>query len=105
MAATPIDVTTVSGSQDALGIVDSAIDDVSNLRGTLGAFQQNTLESTANNLRATLENTINAESIIRDTDFAEEISNFTRQQVLVQAGTSVLSSATQTSQLVLSLLG
>ncbi|MGI9517844.1 MAG: flagellin [Pirellulaceae bacterium] len=100
-----VDVTTASGSQDALAVVDAAIEDISNLRGTLGAFQGNTLESTANNLRATLENTVNAESIIRDTDFAQEITNFTKQQVLVQAGTSVLSSASQTSQLVLSLLG
>lgn len=100
-----IDVTSSSGAQDALGIIDKSIDQVTNLRGTLGAFQQNTLESTARNLRATLENTTNAESVIRDTDFAVEISNFTRQQVLIQAGTSVLSSANQTSQLALSLLG
>ena len=100
-----IDITSASGSQDAIGVIDAAIDDVTNLRGSLGAFQQNTLESTANNLRATLENTVNAESIIRDTDFAEEITNFTKQQVLVQAGTTVLSNASQTSQLVLSLLG
>jgi flagellin len=70
----------------------------------LGAFQQNKLESTAANLRTTLENTVNAESIIRDTDFADEIAEFTKQQVLVQAGTSILSSANQSSQLVLSLL-
>ena len=88
-----IDVTTAEGSQDALGIIDAAISEVSNLRGTLGAFQGTTLESTANNLRTTLENTVNAESVIRDTDFAEEISNFTNSQVQVQAGTSVLSSA------------
>ena len=100
-----IDVTTATGSQDALAIIDAAIDEVTNLRGTLGAFQQNTLESTANNLRATLENTVNAESVIRDTDFAAEITNFTKQQVLVQAGTRTLSNATQTSQLVLALLG
>ncbi len=100
-----IDISTTSGSQDAIGVIDAAIDEITNLRGSLGAFQQNTLESTANNLRATLENTVNAESVIRDTDFAEEISNFTRQQVLVQAGTSVLANATQSSQLVLSLLG
>ena len=100
-----IDVTSASKSQDALGVIDAAIDEVSNLRGTLGAFQANTLESTANNMRTTLENTVNAESVIRDTDFAEEISNFTNSQVLVQAGTSVLSSANQSSQLILSLLG
>ena len=100
-----IDVTSAQGSQDALGVIDAAISEVSNLRGTLGAFQGTTLESTANNLRTTLENTVNAESVIHDTDFAEEISNFTNSQVQVQAGTSVLSSANQTSQLILSLLG
>ncbi len=100
-----IDVTTGAGSQDALAVIDAAIDDISNLRGDLGAFQQNTLSSTANNLRTTLENTVNAESVIRDTDFAAEIANFTQQQVLVQAGTSVLGNANQLPQLVLSLLG
>ena len=100
-----IDVTSAVGAQDAIGVVDAAIDDITNLRGDLGAFQQNTLESTANNLRATLENTVNAESVIRDTDFAEEIANFTKHQVLVQAGTSVLGNANQLPQLVLSLLG
>lgn len=100
-----IDVTSSSGAQDTLEIIDSAIDDVAVLRGDLGAFQQNTLESTANNLRATLTNTVNAESVIRDTDFAQEMANFTKHQVLIQAGTSALSSANQSSQLVLSLLG
>jgi flagellin len=99
-----IDVTSASKSQDSIAVIDAAIDDVTNLRGTLGAFQKNGLETTANNLRATLENTVNAESVIRDTDFAEEIANFTKQQVLTQAGTTVLSSANQTPQLVLSLL-
>lgn len=100
-----IDVTSAGKSQDSLAVIDAAIDDVTNLRGTLGAFQANTLESTANNLRATLENTVNAESVIRDTDFAEEIANFTKGQVLVQAGTSVLGNANQIPQQVLSLLG
>jgi flagellin len=99
-----IDVTSGSKSQDSLGVIDAAIDDVTNLRGTLGAFQANTLESTANNLRATLENTLNAESVVRDTDFASEIANFTKGQVLVQAGTSVLGNANQIPQQVLSLL-
>ena len=100
-----VDVTTGTGAQDSIAVVDAAIDDITNLRGTLGAFQQNTLSSTANNLRATLENTVNAESVIRDTDFAAEIANFTQQQVLVQAGTAVLGNANQLPQLVLSLLG
>ncbi|MCA9227036.1 MAG: flagellin FliC, partial [Planctomycetales bacterium] len=79
--------------------------EITNLRGTLGAFQANTLESTSANLQATLENTINAESVIRDTNFAEEVANLTKQQVLQQAGVSVLSNANQVPQLVLSLLG
>ncbi len=99
-----IDVTSASKAQDTIAVVDAAISDVTNLRGTLGSFQSNTLESTANNLRATLENTTNAESVIRDTDFASEIANFTRGQVLVQAGTAMLSNANQIPQLVLSLL-
>jgi flagellin len=99
-----INVTTQSGSQDSLKVIDQAISDISNLRGRLGAFQQQTLESTANNLRTTLENTTSAESVIRDTDFAAETANFTKFQVLIQAGTTVLSNANQTSQLVLSLL-
>lgn len=100
-----IKVYTASQANDALAIVDKAIDEITVLRGDLGAFQQNTLQATANNLRVTLENTINAESVIRDTDFAEEISEFTKQQVLQQAGASVLSSANQVPQLVLTLLG
>ncbi len=100
-----IDVTTAAGAQDAVAVIDAAVDQVTNLRGMLGAFQGNTLESTANNLRVSLENTINAESIIRDTDFAQEISNFTKAQVLQQAGASVLSNANQIPNLALSLLG
>lgn len=99
-----IEVTSANKAQDSLEVIDASIDDVTNLRGTLGAFQQNTLESTANSLRATLENTVNAESVIRDTDFAEEIANFTKGQVLVQAGAAMLQNANQIPQLVLSLL-
>jgi flagellin len=99
-----IDIRTTAGAQDAIKVIDQAIDDVTTLRGTLGAFQQNTLEATASNLRATLENTLATESTIRDTDFAEEIANFTKQQTLMQVGTSVLSNANQIPQLVLSLL-
>jgi flagellin len=99
-----LNIATADDAQDALGVIDKAIDELSNIRGELGAFQTNTLESIANNMRSTLENTVNAESVIRDTDFAEEISNFTNNQILVQAGTSVLSNANQTSQGILSLL-
>ena len=99
-----IDVTSAEKAQETLAVIDAAIDELSNIRGELGAFQANTLESIANNMRTTLENTVNAESVIRDTDFAEEISKFTNNQILVQAGTSVLSSANQTNQSILALL-
>jgi len=99
-----IDVSSATKAQDAIGVIDKAINDVTNLRGDLGAFQQNTLTSTSNNLRTTLENTTNAESVIRDTDFASEIANFTKNQVLVQAGISILQNANQSPQMVLSLL-
>lgn len=99
-----IDVSSATKAQDAIGVIDRAINDVTNLRGDLGAFQQNTLTSTSNNLRTTLENTTNAESVIRDTDFASEIANFTKNQVLVQAGVSILQNANQAPQMVLSLL-
>ena len=89
----------VCESHNGLGAFLAAL-----IRGSLGAFQANTLESTANNLRTTLENTVNAESVIRDTDFAKEIAEFTKNQVLVQAGTSVLGNANQIPQQVLSLL-
>ena len=97
-------VTNVTGVSSCGGLVDAGIAQSTRLRGTLGGFQVNTLESITSNLRTTLENTVNAESVIRDTDFAAEIATFTKNQVLVQAGTSVLSNANQTSQLVLSLL-
>ena len=99
-----IDVQSQSGAQDAIGIIDQAISDVTNLRGKLGAIQSQTLDSSANNLQTTLENTTSAESVIRDTDFAAETANFSKDQILEQVGTTVLQNANQTSQLVLNLL-
>jgi flagellin len=94
------DVSTATNAQTALGLIDKALSDVGNFRGKLGAFQANTLESTANNLRTTLENTVAAESVIRDTDFASEIANFTKFQTMMQAGSTVLGNANQMTQLV-----
>ncbi len=93
-----------SNGAEALKTIDKAIADVTDLRGRLGAFQSNTLESTANNLRNTLENTTAAESVIRDTDFASEIANFTKYQTQMQAGSTVLGNANQITQLVAGLL-
>jgi flagellin len=99
-----IDVTTAQGAQDSLALVDAAINQISTVRGSLGAFQTNTLQATASNLATTLTNTTSAQSVIRDTDFAAETANFTKSQVLVQAGTTVLANANATAQLVLTLL-
>jgi flagellin len=86
-------------------IVDDAIKDVSTLRGRLGAFQKNVLDTNINSLRVTLENVTASESAIRDADFAAETSALTRAQILVQANTSVLSMANSMPQSVLALLG
>lgn len=89
----------------AQDIVRAAQDQIATLRGRLGAFQKNTLETTSNALNVTLENTSAAESAIRDTDFAEQTSDLTRAQILVQSATNVLRLANAAPQAVLSLLG
>lgn len=99
-----IDVSSTNGAQDAVKVLDQAITEISQRRATLGAFQANTLESNANNLRASLENVTAAESVIRDTDFAAEIAQFTKNQVQLQAGATILGNANQIPQLVASLL-
>lgn len=98
------DVSNATNAQTAIGLIDKAISDVSNLRGKLGAFQANTLQSTANNLSTTLQNTTAAESTIRDTDFASEIANYTKLQTQMQAGSTVLGNANQMTSLVAQLL-
>ena len=100
-----IDVTTVQGAQDAQSIIDAAINEVSTTRGTLGSFQKNTLESNLRNLRIAAQNLTASESFIRDTDMAREISEFTKNQILLQAGTAMLAQANQVPQIVLSLFG
>lgn len=99
-----IDVSNSANAADALKAIDQAINEIAAARGQLSAFQANTLESNASNLRATLENTVAAESTIRDTDFATEIAKFTKTQVALQAGQTVLGNANQIPQLVASLL-
>ncbi|HPZ96624.1 MAG TPA: flagellin, partial [Phycisphaerae bacterium] len=86
-------------------IVNEAIRQVAVLRGRLGAFERNTLQTNINSLTITMENLTASESAIRDTDFAAETSRLTRNQILVNAGTSVLALANQTAQSVLGLLG
>lgn len=86
-------------------IIDASIDQISTLRGRLGAFERNTLQTTMRSSQIALENLTAAESSIRDTDFAAETSKLTRAQILQQAGTSTLAMANSTASSVLSLLG
>jgi flagellin len=86
-------------------IINESIRQVAVLRGRLGAFERNTLQTNINSLTITMENLTASESAIRDTDFAAETSRLTRNQILVNAGTSVLALANQTAQSVLGLLG
>ena len=93
--------------QDATYAIDAiadAISTVSSQRSALGAVQ-NRLEHTINNLDNVVENTTSAESRIRDTDMAEEMVNYSKNNILAQAGQSMLAQANQSNQGVLSLLG
>jgi len=86
-------------------IIRQANKQISSLRGRMGAFQKNTLASTINALSIAYENTMAAESAIRDADFARETSNLTRAQILVQSTTVALQLANSAPQNVLALLG
>ncbi len=98
-----INVTTLTGANEALAIVDEAIRQVNTQRSALGAFT-NRLEATIANLGVASENLTSAESRIRDSDIAAETTRYTRSQILLQAGVSVLAQANSAPQNVLSLL-
>ena len=98
-----LDVTTDAGAAAAITALDTAIGTVSTTRGGLGAMQ-NRFESMINNLQVSTENISASESRIRDTDMAQEMVSFTKNQVLMQAGTAMLSQANQIPQSILSLL-
>jgi flagellin len=89
---------------EASEVLDAAIAEVSLLRGRLGAFERNTLQTNSRSLQIGLENITSSESKIRDTDFAAETAAMTRAQILQQAGTSVLATANSSAQNVLQLL-
>ena len=91
-------------AQRAAMVLDKAITDVSVLRGRLGAFERNTLQTNIRSLQVGFENITDSESKIRDADFAVETAALTRAQILSQAGTSVLATANTSSQNVLALL-
>ncbi|MET0417127.1 MAG: flagellin [Actinoplanes sp.] len=103
LATDTIDLTSPGGADEAIKALDKALNTVSDQRATLGAYQ-NRFEHVINNLNVSVENLSASESRIRDTDMAQEMVSFTRNQILTQAGTSMLSQANQASQNVLSLL-
>jgi flagellin len=99
-----IDVSTVAGAEAALPIIDEAIQQVSALRGRLGAFQANELEPQARSIAVARENLAASESAIRDTDFGREMAEFTTAQILVQSATAFLTQANALPQAVLRLI-
>ena len=98
-----VDISSQSGAQDALAVIDSAIAKIDSQRADLGAVQ-NRFDNTIANLQNISENVSAARGRIQDTDFAAETANLSKNQVLQQAGTAILAQANQLPQAVLSLL-
>ena len=103
-AVSDINVSSQIGAQTALDVIDSALTKIDASRADLGAVQ-NRLSSTISNLGNIIENVSAARSRTRDTDFATETANLAKNQVLSQAGISILAQANSSSESVLSLLG
>ena len=99
-----IDIGKLEGAQEAIGVIRNAINYVSEIRGDLGAVQ-NRLEHTQKNLSVMAENIQDAESTIRDTDVAEEMMSYTKNNILVQSAQAMLAQANAVPQGVLQLLG
>ena len=99
-----IRVDTQQGAGDSIRLIDSAINQLTLTRGRLGAFQKNALESNIATLRVTAENLIAAESAIRDVDLAREITEFTKNKLLFDAGTAAVAQANQLPSKVISLI-
>ncbi len=97
-------ISTITGARSAMDVIDAAIQDISGVRGHLGAAQ-NRLAVTAKNLATQRENLSAANSRIRDVDVAAETVSMTRSQILMQAGVSVLAQANQLPAMALSLIG
>ena len=99
-----IDLSEFEGAQDAAEIIDSAIDEIANLRTDLGAFQKHTLERTKAGTQLSSENNLAGESTLRDADIAAEMAEMTKHQILLQSGQSMLTQANQKPTHVLALL-
>ena len=99
-----VDIGGPEGAKAAIDIIKAAVNKVSDIRGTLGATQ-NRLDHTINNLSVMEENIQNAEASIRDTDVAEEMMAYTKNNILIQSAQAMLAQANQVPQGVLQLLG
>jgi flagellin len=99
-----LSLTSTTGAVAAIKQLDTTIDNVSTVRATLGAYQ-NRFEHTINNVNVAIENLSASKSAITDTDMAQEMTNFSKTQILTQAGTAMLAQANMSSQGVLKLLG
>ena len=99
-----VDVRTAQGAEDTMILVEKAIDDINKVRADLGAVQKNSLESQMRSLNVAREELISAESVIRDADMAMEMSEFTRNQVIMQSAVDMMGHANQQAQNILSLL-
>jgi flagellin len=97
------DLSIADTARAALSHLDSAISHVNQALGSIGAFQ-NRIENAMGNLKTSIQNISAAESVIRDLDMAEEMTNFSKNQILQQAGTAMLAQANQAGQTVLQLL-
>ena len=85
-------------------VIERAIEEVAIRRGEMGAFQKNTLESNLNWLRIAYENVQGSESVLRDADMAEEMVDFTRNQIMMESSTAMLAQANQKPLSVLRLI-
>lgn len=104
LGVSALDVSSFTAAQAAIDSVDTALQDIDDNRATLGATL-NRFDSVIENLSTNITNLTEARSRIEDADYAVEVSNMTRANILQQAGTSMLAQANQTPQSVLSLLG
>ncbi|MCH8274305.1 MAG: hypothetical protein IH851_05905 [Armatimonadetes bacterium] len=99
-----LDLTTRTGAEDAMRIIDAAVAQLARTRGDVGTFQKDFLESNVRSLNIARENLTATESTIRDADFAFEVTELTKLQILQQSGMAVLAQANQLPQSVLQLL-
>ena len=99
-----LEVLDSDSASSSILLIDSAIDEVSSLRGKLGSFQRNGIDANLNSLKISKENMVASESLLADTDMAVEMSDLVKNQILLSSGTAMLAQANQVPQSVMQLL-